>query len=146
MAEFIKSPLDLAQRYASELIEGGVLDTFDTTEEELKALSELDEYGLNAGAFEGTYIVQAGRSIALPADFTDDDNVHGEEYEGILFAGELKTHSVVRIGRRLGGQSMRAVCLAFENVRTLSYSEPIPESSLLHVPALAVVEMDKLAA
>ena len=141
---FIENPLDLAKQMAEDLVVSGALDEFAFNDQESGGLVGLDHYAAEAGYLNQQYFVDSGRSILLPVTFEADEPLSTTQFQRLHFSGEFVTHSTVRLGRSLGGQSMRALCLTFNNVTLLPYMDTIPDDVLLHVPALAINNMDKI--
>jgi hypothetical protein len=99
-----------------------------------------------AGMLGRQYFVSAHRSLSIPVRFDANAPVSSFDFnEGLEFSGQLITFSTVRIGRNLGGNAVRALCLTFDNVTLLPYFDHLPEDRLLHTPAFAIREIDSFA-
>lgn len=141
------NPAELALPYAEKLVMKGELDSFDSVSTiEQRNLQELEYLAEVTGMLNKRYFVNSGRSIVLPADLEYSEFTPYEMSDGIDFSGKLISFSTIRIGRNLGGQSIRALCLTFDNVTLLPYFEQIDSDRLVHTPAFAVMGIDELGA
>ena len=142
------TPADIARPIAETIITRGTLDGWGNSAEnnpfEHYVLSQLEETAVQQGMLDVPYYVESGRSLLAPATFEADETLSVYYFDDLHFRGELKTYSTVRLGRLLGGQTMRALCLTFDNVTLFPGFDSIPEADLLHVPVLAVRDMDRL--
>jgi hypothetical protein len=126
----ITNPAELALPYVNT-IDSGI------SEDEERILVELDR--LTALADMHTlYFAQVCKALAIPISFEADKPVSIENFGSLTFEGKLATYSVVKIGRILGGTSVRALCLSFNEVTLLPFCDNLPDDLLLHVPVLAV--------
>lgn len=142
------SPAELALPLAEKLVMQGYYDGFvsaDTDEQaEVVALEAMADL---AGMLGQQYLVSSGRSVAIPVSFEAGQPVRTFDFnEGLDFSGTLVTYGSVRIGRNLGGNAIRALCLTFDNVTLLPYFNKLQEDRLLYTPAFAVRSIDILKA
>jgi hypothetical protein len=142
------SPAELALPLAQELVMKNHFEGFQPASSyERTELDALEAKAAVAGMLGKRYLVSSYRSISVPANFEENAPVPTYDFnEGLDFSGHLVTFSTVRIGRNLGGNAVRALCLTFDNVTLLPYFDRIPNDRLLHTPAFAVREIDTLAA
>lgn len=139
------NPAELALPYAEKLVRKGSLDDYDQVSElECDHLSELEYLAEAAGMLNKKYFVNSGKLLILPADLEQSEFVPYHVNEGADFSGKLISFSTLRIGRNLGGQSIRALCLTFDNVTLLPYLDRVEEDRLVHAPAFAVTGIDRL--
>ena len=142
-----RNPAELALPYAEEVVVRGYLDNFDEVDvAEHQRLEELEIQAIAAQMLGHQYFVSSGRSIILPAEMEHDEIAQFEAADGVDFPGRLFSFSTVRVGRLIGGNAVRALCLTFDNVTLMPYFEKIDESKLLHTPAFAVRDIDELPA
>jgi hypothetical protein len=64
---------------------------------------------------------------------------------GLSSEGTFISYSRVVIGRIVGANAVRALCLSFDNVTLLPFFDSLRDDHLLHVPALAVSSMSAQA-
>jgi len=140
------TPAELAADYAERLIEKGILDGYEASAG-LPTVRHLDSLASSEPhEFPGKrYYVKSRRSLLLPEGVTSGIAVTGINFFDLKFAGDFQEYGLVRIDNRLGKYAMQALCLRFENITLLPGFERI-ETGTLHVPALAVKDMDELAA
>jgi hypothetical protein len=81
----------------------------------------------------------------LPVSFEAEQDIEVVQFRQLHFEGTFVTYSTVRIGRLIGRGAIRSLCLTFDKVTLLPYFDEIPEDQLLHVPAYAVFDIDKVA-
>jgi hypothetical protein len=143
----VRNPAELALPYAEEVVLSGYLDDFDTVHAtERKRLEELEIQAAAAHMLGRQYFVSSGRSVILPAELEHDEIAQFESTDGIDFSGRLISFSTVRVGRIIGSNAVRALCLAFDNVTLMPFFEKIDDTKLLHAPAFAVRGIDELPA
>lgn len=140
------NPVEIALPVAEELIVNGRLDEFEHTEYEARRLAELERIAIDLRFVDQQYFVSSGRSFLIPASFEADEDIDSVHFDSLTFSGEFVTYSTVRIGRLIGRSAVRALCLTFDKVTLLPYFDEVPADQLLHVPAFAVTDIDKLAA
>ena len=142
------SPAKLALPLAERLVMQGYYDGFKSADsDEETELAALENMADIAGMIGQQYYVSSGRSVAIPVSFEADQPVRAFDFsEGLDFSGTLVTYGSVRIGRNLGGNAMRALCLAFDNVTLLPYFDRLQEDRLLYTPAFAVHAIDMIGA
>lgn len=142
------TPAELAKPLAEQLIVRGELDGFTTASQaEQDRLIELEKIADDLHMLGRQYIVHSHRSLIIPKSFdADDPEVSCINFNnGVDFSGRLVTYSTVRVGKLLGGTSIRALCLTFENATLLPYFDRVDDSELLHTPVFAVADMDQVA-
>lgn len=132
---FNENPAELALNYVEVVNHQNEL--ISTLEEE-KALAELDHISEIGNLHGRTYFTQTNKALAIPFSFDRNENVQYLDYSGLTFEGELVTFSIVKIGRLIGQNVVRSLCLTFDKVTTLPLFIELPKDYLLHVPALAV--------
>lgn len=141
------NPAEIARSYAEDLMMGGHLDEMTNSSAEKDALAELTQIAHEADMLQSKFYVRSYKSIITPAtqetlqDVTITNFDHGLDYSG-RFIG----FSTVRIGKLMGGNAIRALCLAFEDTTLLPYFDEVPDDKWLFTPVHAVKEMDKRAA
>lgn len=140
------SPAELALPLAERLVLEGHFDGFKSANtDEHAELVALEAMADIAGMLGRQYFVSSGRSVAVPVSFEADQPVNTYDFnEGLDFSGTLVTYGSVRIGRDLGGNAMRALCLTFDNVTLLPYFDKLQSDRLLYTPAFAVRTIDML--
>jgi hypothetical protein len=131
-------PVELAAKRAEENAFG---DDFEMSDGDRSLLAELDHGAEQLGFHDQTYFLQAHRAVVVPVSFEADDPVTYINFNGISVEGTFTTYSKVHIGRLVGGNAVRALCLTLCNVTLLPFFDTLPESDLLHVPVLAVAEI-----
>lgn len=143
---FPTTAAELALPLAGRLVTEGHYDGFkDADTDEQAEIALLENLADIAGMLGKKYFVSAGRSVAIPVSFETNQPLHTSDFnDGLDFSGTLITYGSVRIGRNLGGNAMRALCLAFDNVTILPYFDKIEEHELLYTPAFAVRSMNML--
>jgi hypothetical protein len=106
-------------------------------------LAELEHGAQQLGFMNQTYFVEAGRSVVLPSTLETGKSVKYVDIFGLTFEGKFAAYAKVHIGKIIGGQTVRAVCLMFDEATLLPYLDTLPEDQLLYVPALAVNSIQK---
>ncbi len=114
----------------------------DITLDDERLLAELDYAADELGFTNSSYFVESGRALIVAASFEASQPVTYTNFFGLTFEGRFATFSKVHIGRFIGGQSVRAVCLTFDDVTLLPYFDKTDEGDLLHIPVLAVDSME----
>lgn len=147
MAEGISmpNPAEIALPVAEELTMNGHLNEFASNSYEERKLAELERIAMDLNMIDQSYFVNSGRSFLIPVSFDADDDIETVQFENLSFEGEFVTYSTVRIGRLIGRGAIRSLCLTFDHVTLLPYFDHIPSDQLLHVPAFAVFDIDKIA-
>lgn len=151
--ETAKTPLDITIPYAHELARSKVFEDFCHSELETLAVRDVNVM-LESMDMIKDYNVTTGLAFVLPEDIesSDDEGVRltrldlDTEFEGHLMGGRT-----LKIGRRMGEQSVRAVCLAFNEAliisRKVSQDALVPvfteleDEETLYVPVLAVSDI-----
>lgn len=132
--ELPANPAELAKKQA----ENAGYASFPVDAADEMVLTELEHGAEMLGFTDQSYFVEAGRSMILPVSFERDQPVSYLNFYGLSFEGLFVTFAKVHIGRLVGQESVRALCLTFTDVTLLPYFDDIPADSLLYVPALAV--------
>jgi hypothetical protein len=133
----ITNPAELALPYADKIEPSSKLDT---SESEEQLLTELDRLTAIAD-MHSIYFAQVFKALSIPASFESDSTVSIGNFNSIAFEGKLITYSIVKIGRIIGQESVRALCLSFDEVTLLPLYDYLPTDHLLHVPVVAVDSM-----
>lgn len=132
------TPVELAELRAEQHVTAG----FEMTVEDERLLAELDHAAEQLDFHGRNYFVETGRALITPASFDADSPVAGFDFFGLTFEGSFATYSKVHVGRILGGNSVRAVCLTFRSATLLPFCDQLEEGHLLHVPVLAVESIE----
>lgn len=135
----IGNPADIARPYAEAIVSNRELEV----KTEQKALLVLLDHEAEASQAAGTYFVEASRALSIPTSFEADESVNLFDYYGLSFEAPFTTFSIVHVGRIVGFNSVRALCVAFDKALLLPYFDHIPDDHLLHVPVLAVESMER---
>ena len=141
MSNFEKMP-DNPAELARVRAEQNTNFDFEQSEDDYGLLKELYYAAELCGFIESSYFVHTNRGMIIPKD-TNGDKVSYHNFYGLSFEGQLLTYSKVHIGRLVGSNAVRAVCLTFNDVLLLPYFDKVPEDHLLHVPVLAVDSIDQ---
>lgn len=120
-------------------------DAFVISRHDEFVLVGLDKAADDLGFIGTKYFVESHRSLSVPVSF-DEEHASYMSFPGLTFEGEFKAYSKVLVGKLIGAGSIRALCLAFDNVTLLPYFDGIPQDHLLHVPVLAVSSIDAQSA
>lgn len=146
MAERIimPNPAELAIPVAEDLAMNGHLEEFAHNDYEMRSIVELEQRATDLRMVDQPYFVTSGRSFLLPVSFDADRDIEAVQFPQLNFEGTFVTYSTVRIGRLMGRGAIRSLCLAFDKVTLLPYFDEIPSDQLLHVPAYAVFDIDKV--
>ncbi len=128
------NPLEIAKPFAEQV---GSREIFGALPDEETLLVSLDEISTIAQT-EGSYFVETGRALSIPASFDAAEPVELINFFDLTFEGPFTSFSIVHVGKIVGAFSVRALCLAFEEATLLPYFDSIPSDHLLHVPVLAV--------
>jgi hypothetical protein len=143
--EVIPDPVALAEEDALRVFYQP--DDFERKPEDAEILNRLDFLAGELNFIDQAYFVRSARALAIPVeDFTSDERVSvwdlkGEEFTG--FHGTFACYSKVQIGRIIGAQSVRALCLTFHEVTLMPYMDSLPEQHLLYVPVPAVDKIEQ---
>lgn len=137
------NPATLAQSSAERVFyQPGV---FERAPEDAEILAELETAAKALKFIDEQYFVETSRGISIPASFeaSEDSEVTLIDFQKLAFEGVLRGYSKVQIGRIIGGGSVRALCLTFEEATLLPFFDSLPEDHIFHVPALAVDTIDQ---
>lgn len=150
-----KTPLDITVPYAHELAKNRDFEDFSHSELETLAVRDVNVMLESLDMIRG-YNVITGLAFVLPEDIesSGEEGVRltrldlDTEFEGHLLGGRT-----LKIGRQIGEQSVRAVCLAFNEAliisRKISRDALMPvfmeleEDKTLYVPALAIEKISE---
>jgi hypothetical protein len=110
-------------------------DVFERLPEDADILGHLDKAAAELDLIDRTYWVETSRGMSLPVDFESDEQVRMINFAKLSFEGIFACYSKVMIGRIIGGNSVRALCLTFHNATLLPYFEQLPDRHLLYVCA-----------
>lgn len=113
-------------------------DQLEFSEQDEHLVASLEHGAEILGFISQSYLVDAGRGMVIPVSFNASLPVKYMSLPGLSFEGKFVTYAKVHIGRLIGERTVRALCLAFDEVTLLPYFETIPDDSLLYVPSLAV--------
>lgn len=130
------TPASIARHVSYNMLD---LD-FDTRNDELRMLANLEEvaYGL---CMDGQWFVNSNRGVSVPKSHESSGSISYYNFMDLTFEGDFITYSKVIIGKIIGATSVRAVCITFDNVTLLPYFDKLPDDHYLHVPVLAINEM-----
>lgn len=137
--EIPQSPAELAQVRAEQ----NTSDSFEISPIDRQAIVELEYAAENLGFIGANYFVESDRALIIPASYDASQDVTYTNFYGLSFEGTFATYSKVHIGRVIGGQSVRAVCLAFSDALLLPFFDRLEKTDILYVPVLAVAGMEK---
>jgi hypothetical protein len=132
------NPATLALSAVEAEIEWGLNDKFIVTPKDEQMLTHLEETADSLDFLNRQYFVETSRALAIPVDIEEEEEKRYGDFDKLTFEGVLKSYSKVMIGRVIGANSVRAWCLAFDDVTLLPFFDELPDDRLLHVPALAV--------
>lgn len=145
------NPAALAFPYANAMVKNHFLDGFYATNaQEQLELDALEAKADLIGFLGKRYIVHSGRSITIPAFSEAWDFVTYSDFEeGLDFSGDLVSYGTVRIekmwvDRSIGDSAIRALCLTFDNVKTLPFLKDIESDHLLYTPVFAVNDIQEV--
>ncbi len=105
-------------------------------------LPYLDQFAVDNDLIGSSFLVETNKAFSLPVSYESDEEVRYIKFNKLTFEGSLGTHSLIQIGK-LGGQSVKALCLCFPEALLLPYFDHIPEDHLLHTPVLAVEDASR---
>jgi hypothetical protein len=151
------TPLEVCLPFAQKLTFSKGFDDFANHEHETEAVWSMN-IALRNFDMLGDYDVKAGLAFIIPEDTTPDENdnvtIHRMDLD-LGFNGSLLGARTLKIGKVLGGMTIRAVCLAFEDslikYRTTLDKAIIPvfdkvdDEDRVYVPVYARVKMDRAA-
>ena len=140
MLEMVKNPAELGRSYIDR-IDKIKLESFDKSLEEDNLLVELDSISEQCHFINQKYFVNVNLAFSISSSFPADSEVPYIQHETLCFEAKFVTYSIVKIGRILAGQAIRALCISFDEGILLPYFDSLPEDHLLHVPVLAVDDM-----
>lgn len=138
------NPAEIAIPVAEDLAFNGHLEEFEHNDYEIRSIVELEQKAIDLQMIDQPYFVTSGRSFLLPVSFDGERDIETVQFPQLNFEGTFVTYSTVRIGRLMGKGAIRSLCLAFDKVTLLPYFDTIPDDQLLHVPAYAVFDIDKV--
>lgn len=136
------NPATIALPVAEDLMITGQLDEFRHTDYEIEQIAELQQKAHDLDLIDKTYFVESGRSILMPVKPRPNEDIKTIYFPSLSFEGQFSTYSTVRLQSALGKNTMRALCLTFDDVTLFPYFDTIPADKQLHVPAFAVQDMD----
>ncbi len=128
------NPVELASIRAEQ----STSDSLIVTRADEFLLCELDEAAKMLGFLNTPYFISAGRGMIIPKSFEATEEIEYSSSFGLEFEGHFACYSKVHIGKLVGGTSVRAVCMTFDQAALFPFLDPIAEDELLHVPVLAV--------
>lgn len=127
------NPKELALTHADNLSR----DAFDHNQEDLRILEELEKMSEDLDFLGHRYFVEGTRSFVVPVDVEEPQTTFDSYYD-VMFEGQLISYSRLSIGKLIGHQSVRALCLTFDKALVLPSFTEVNESELLHIPAYAI--------
>ena len=133
-------PASLAERAAQRVFYQP--DDFERHPDDEEILGQLDKAATDLDLIDRSFWVETTRGISLPVDFESDEEVRMIDFYKLSFEGLFACYSKVKVGRIIGGNSVRALCLTFYEATLLPYMEHLPERHLLYVPVHAVDYID----
>lgn len=139
------NPVEIAKPFAADLMIGGHLDNFDVDEFVRNTIVDLDFIAFKGGLLNKEYVVRSESSVLLPP-VLDVEEIKGVRFEKLQFSGEFMNYTTIQTRQKVGGGSLRALCLTFDNVTLLPDSHEVEEGHLLHVPVFAVSDIDRISA
>lgn len=128
------NPVELASIRAEQSTSQG----FDMLVDEVRIIAELDHEADRLGFIDQRYFADSFRGFVIPGSFDADEIVSYTSIFGFQFEGDFRCFSKVHIGRLVGNQAVRAICMTFTGALILPTFERLEETELLHVPVLAV--------
>lgn len=141
------NPATIGQPLAEKLVMGGALDVMEHTSAEVEALGELTRIVHAASMLGGRYFVESAKSVLTPATEQMLHDVTVTHFNTKLhFTAEFTGYSTVRIGRLIGGNAIRALCLQFKNVTLWPYGDTLPDDKWFFTPVHAVTDMEQRTA
>lgn len=132
----VSNPVELAEPFSSMVLEDLNLVHGRI---ESRILASLDGMADDLD-MHGKYYLESNHAFAVPCSFEADDDVDYIAYnDGVMMSGIFFTFSVLKIGSILGAEnSVRSLCLSFDETFLITQESPVPESCFLHVPVLSV--------
>lgn len=133
------NPAELALPYADMLANGNCMHSLEPSEDEAKALAELQQRATALGMIEKMYLVHSRRALAAPEKTESNKDVTGFDFnQGLDYLGRFVSYDTAPIKLALGGGSIRAVCLKFDNVILLPHLDNLEGDDRLYTPAYSV--------
>jgi hypothetical protein len=134
-----QNPAEIARPFAESF---RMNSEFDHDFHKKITLPYLDKFADDLGLLGKTYFIETNKAYSIPATFEADEEVRFINFGKLSFEGPMDTHSVIQIGK-LGGYSVRALCLSFSDALLLPHFDRIPDDHLLHAPVLAIEDATK---
>ena len=116
---------------------------FAMTQEDERLVAELDKGASELGFHDQNYLVDTNNAFIVPAFFERDEPLTIAQLDKTLFEGAFATYAKVHIGRLVGGEAVRALCLSFGRAFIVSSMIEMQPHEILHVPVLAVNHIEQ---
>lgn len=111
-------------------------------------IEKLDEAATHLKLLDKDYWVQASRGITMPVELPTDPEEAVQIIDftdtKVYFRGRFVCYSQVAIARIIGASTIHALCLVFDGATLSPETRRIPEDHLLHIPVLAVNDIDRV--
>lgn len=140
--EIPQTPCEFAEDIA--LAGFGNFSFYVNSPRDLEDLDQLDDMASKAGLM-GDWAIEAERAYIIPAiGEVSVRNLEIGVLSDIRFKGSFLCYSRVNIGRVLGFNAVRSLCMTFDN-GVLADPEIIfiEDDQLLHIPVLATQDMSR---
>lgn len=137
------NPAELASETAANMYKEP--DPFEHDSDAYVSLFKLEEEAAALKFTDSQYFVETSRGLSIPAtpQLSEDNKYSYKSFHKLTFEGIFRGYSKVAIGRIIGGDSVRAYCLTFDEVLLLPFFDSLSEDHIFHVPALAVDSIDR---
>ncbi len=151
-----QTPLEVGIPFAQRLVFHRDFDDFNNTDFETSTIFEMNATLQQFEMVGVDYDLSTHMAFLLPEDLEPDDNgdVYGWEWHGgTQLNGELIGGRTLKIGRKIGEKSIRAVCLTFQDAFVkyransdhgiIPIFETIDEKDRVYVPIFAINEIEQ---
>ncbi|MGI9028198.1 MAG: hypothetical protein ACR2FM_05175 [Candidatus Saccharimonadales bacterium] len=140
-----RDPVELAGPYAEQLSRYQGFDEFKRSELEEFTLGELNRAADSMRMLGETFFTSTGLGIISPYESEDDRELETRYFKlngDITLEGNFCTFAIIKVGRvSQKFDSVRALCLTFDEALVLPYFEKVKPGHMLYVPALAVKDI-----
>ena len=137
-----RDPVELARIRAEE----AWYVEMDHTIRDRTTLIELDHAAEYLEFHGSRYVIEAGRSLVIPNEWEDGENVEYLEFPNVVVEGVFITYGLVSVGQLINSpNNVRALCLAMKSAILLPYFARVEECAILYIPILGVNSIERAA-
>lgn len=143
MSELIlpTDPVEIARPFAADLLISSAVEGNDVDQIIAEDIDSLHYVAALSGFINKPFAVDSKTALLIPALAQDFEEVDAQPIDHVVFEGRFTHYRPLY--RRMGGQTAKALYLAFDDAFTVPFSTLLEGPRVVHVPVFDVSEISR---